>query len=80
MKSYLDRVGISISILVNVLFGGKSNQTISATQWQRNRDGKYNICWLIDRIFWFDSDHCMGAWVKWKIIHTAINKNTHYKF
>ena len=76
MKKYINRVLIQFSILINVLLGGKLNQTVSATQWQRKRDGKLNLVWLIDRIFFRDIEHCMEAWVKWQIIHTAINKNT----
>jgi len=74
--SYINRVCISFSILLNTIFGGKSNQTLSATQYERKRNGLWNICWLIDRIFFWDDRHCENAWVKWKIIHHAIN---HYE-
>ncbi len=76
MKKYLNRVLIQTSILLNVLLGGKLNQTISATQHQRRRDGKANIASIIDAIFFWDMEHCMEAWVKWQIIHHAINQNT----
>lgn len=78
MMAYLKRLMIATSIFINVLFGGRINQTVSATQWQRKRDGKWHAVWLIDAIFYRDIEHCMEAWVKWKIIHTAINKNTSY--
>lgn len=76
MEIYFSRVFIQISILFNVILGGKLNQTISATQHQRKRDGKVNFTWLIDKIFFWDHEHCMEAWLKWKIIHAAINKST----
>jgi len=75
MKAYFKRLMIALSIFLNVLFGGKSNQTVSATQHERRRNGKWHLCWLIDAIF-MDEDHCMESWVKWKIIHIAINKNS----
>lgn len=75
MISYIQRVGIAFSILFNVLLGGKSNQTVSATMHERKRQGKIHICPIIDFLS-FEEDHCLTAWVKWKIIHTAINKNT----
>lgn len=77
MKAYLKRLLIAFSIFVNVLFGGKVNQTVSATQWQRKRDGKLHLVWLIDRVFYKDIEHCMQAWVKWQVIHTAINKTSY---
>lgn len=80
MKNYFKRLGVAASIFFNVLLGGKSNSTISAGQYERKRQKKWNICWLIDLFFWYDEDHCLGSWVKWKIIHSAINKNTSYKF
>lgn len=76
MKKYLNRVLIQLSILLNVMLGGKLNQTISATQWQRKRDGKWHLVWLIDYVFYKDIEHCMEAWIKWQIIHTAINNST----
>lgn len=75
MKAYFKRLLIAFSIFLNVLFGGKSNQTFSATQYQRYKDRKWHLVWLIDLVF-MDEDHCMESWVKWKIIHTAINKNS----
>lgn len=76
MKKYLNRVAVQFSIFVNVMLGGKLNQTVSATQHQRKRDGKANVASIIDTIFFWDVEHCMEAWVKWKVIHNAINRNT----
>lgn len=76
MKKYVNRVCIQTSILLNVLFGGKLNQTISATQHQRRKDGKTNFASLIDSFFFWEIEHCMEAWLKWKMIHMAINKST----
>lgn len=74
MSTYVNRVAISFSILLNSILGGKHNQTLSATQYNRKREGKFNICWLIDKIFFLEKDHCQESWIKWIIIHEAINK------
>jgi len=59
--------------MLNVLLGGSLNQTLSATQYQRQRNGQWNLVWLIDRLFFWEKNHCQDAWIKWQIIHRAIN-------
>ena len=76
MFRYIRRVTTAKSILLNVILGGRSNQTFSATQYQRKKDGKLNAVYIIDKIFFWEIDHCLDAWVKWKIIHTSIR---HYE-
>ena len=71
---YLSRIAISFSILLNAICGGKTNQTLSATQYDRQRRGLWNLCWIIDGFFFWQDDHCRDAWIKWKIIHNAINR------
>lgn len=74
LKKYLNRVTISFSILINTLLGGRTNQTFSARNWARKRHNKMNLVWLIDRIFFWDKDHCSEAWIKWTIINSAITR------
>lgn len=70
---YFARVGIALSVLLNVILGGKSNQTFSARNWDWKRNGYINfvdeIDWLhynIGKIFGLDlTNHCMEAWVFW---------------
>lgn len=69
---YLERVGIALSVLLNVLLGGYSNQTFSARNYGWKRDGKLNLVWLIDTIFWFDKNHCLDSWSYW-IVRKEIN-------
>ena len=59
------RIGIALSVLLNVLLGGHSNQTFSARNYGWKREGKPNLVWLIDTIFWFDLNHCLDAWTYW---------------
>ena len=64
---YIERVGIALSVLLNVLLGGPSNQTFSARNWGWKRQNKPNIVWLIDKIFFYEYQHCMTAWVYWRV-------------
>jgi len=65
---YIKRIGIALSVLLNVFLGGKSNQTFSARNWGWKQDGLPNFVWLIDLIFWLDPNHCESAWLFWNTI------------
>lgn len=72
---YISRQAISFSVLLNTLTGGKSNQTVSATQWERKRSNKINAVIFIDALFYLflrEKDHCLESWVKWTLIHKAL--------
>jgi len=62
---YFSRVGTAVSVLLNVLLGGSSNQTLSARNYGLKRQGKPNFVWLIDRLFFWERDHCMTCWLYW---------------
>jgi hypothetical protein len=62
---YFERVGISLSVLFNVLIGGPSNQTFSARNYDWKKNNKPNLVWLIDSIFYKDSSHCLHCWTYW---------------
>lgn len=62
---YFSRVGTALSVLLNVLLGGSSNQTLSARNYARKKEGKPNLVWLIDRLFFWEKDHCMISWLYW---------------
>ena len=63
--TYLNRVMIALSVLINVLLGGDNNQTFSARNWQWKKDKRPNIVWLID--VFLGKGHCSECWVYWKI-------------
>lgn len=67
LLTYLKRIGIALSVLINVILGGPNNQTFSARNHGWKRDGKPNLVWLIDRIFFMDHNHCLNSWVYWYI-------------
>lgn len=77
---YFSRIGIALSVLLNVFLGGPSNQTFSARNWEWKRQNKPNLVCVIDLIcniiqyalkivlpnYYIDlSMHCMHSWVYW---------------
>jgi len=78
--NYFIRVITSLSVLINVILGGKSNQTISARQYDLKKRGKINLVRIIDIIFFWNSSHCMTSWSDWLIIekgNKSIDKRKH---
>lgn len=70
MKRYIRRTLTAGSIFLNVLTGGKSNQTLCARNWELNLIGKQNASKIIDAFFFFDPNHCERSWNYWN----ALNK------
>ena len=62
---YLKRLLIALSVLLNVILGGKNNQTFSARNHQWKKDGKRNICTYIDAVL--GKGHCAECWAYWKV-------------
>jgi hypothetical protein len=48
---YINRVGIGITVFLNVLLGGHTNQSFSARNYEWKRNGKPNIVFVIDILF-----------------------------
>lgn len=74
---YFSRVGTAVSVLLNVLLGGSSNQTLSARNYELKRSREPNIVWVIDILFFWDKDHCMNSWLYWflrKDVQHEMNK------
>lgn len=74
---YFSRVGTAVSVLLNVLLGGSSNQTLSARNYELKRSREPNIVWAIDILFFWDKDHCMNSWLYWflrKDVQHEMNK------
>lgn len=64
--NYFTRVGTAFSVLLNVLIGGRSNQTLSARNWERKRLGKINLVTAIDFISG-NPTHCLESWTYWRV-------------
>lgn len=75
IKKYIKRFFRSLSILLNVILGGKSNQTFSARNYDKKKRGKLNLVLLIDFFAYHifrDSDHCLTSWVYWVTISNEL--------
>lgn len=72
VKKYLSRTFLCLSILLNTLLGGSTNQTFSARNWHWKKKGYWNLVWVINKIFFWQSDHCQESYIKWSIINNAI--------
>jgi hypothetical protein len=75
MLKYFKRIFIALSVLLNVILGGKSNQTFSARNYQWKKSNKLNLVWLIDTIL--GKNHCVDAWAYW-IIRLEPNGREYY--
>jgi len=65
VKSYLFRVFLSISMLLNVALGGELGQTFSARQHELRRKGKPHMAPVVD--LFCGENHCSDSWVYWKV-------------
>ena len=65
---YFVRIGSALSVLINVILGGKSNQTLSARQYDLKKRGKFNLVRIIDLVFFWHPQHCLSSWTNWYII------------
>ncbi len=65
MRLYFIRLGIAVSVLLNVIFTGYSNQTVSARNYDLKRRGLPNIVFMIDKIFFLQPEHCKISWSIW---------------
>jgi len=48
--TYLIRILIAMSVLTNVILGGRLNQTFSARNWDWKRNNKPNLVRLLDTL------------------------------
>lgn len=66
VRLYILRVLIAGDRLVNVILGGKLNETLSASAWAGEQQGKFFPCIfrpIIDFIFWpVERDHCLQSY------------------
>lgn len=62
---YVRRVATALSILINVVLGGMSNQTIAARNWELKRRNKLNVVVLID--YMKGKGYCLLCWTHWRL-------------
>ena len=70
--SYCLRVLISLSMLLNVVTGGRVHQPFSARNWQWKKENKFNLVYIIDMCY--GESHCMHSWIRWTTRQEIINE------
>ena len=66
MKQYLLYNAIAVDQLINTLLNGSPDETLSSRAYRTEQQGKYFGKFfrpLIDLLFWFDKNHCKGAYL-----------------
>ena len=64
MGRRLSQIPIAIDQLVNTLFGGWADETISSVAWRKRNEGRgwrFLRC-AIDGLFFWQADHCRTAY------------------
>ena len=59
---YWKAIFVALDQLANALLGGWPDETISSRAHRRRLNGKPFLANLIDRLFWFDRDHCRESY------------------
>jgi len=65
IAQYINRIAIALSVLINVIMLGESNQTFSARNYAWKKANKPHIVWIIDFLVFWDADHCLHSWLYW---------------
>lgn len=66
IKHWILQVLISIDQLLNTIFGGYADETLSARAWRAEQDGKILGRFfrpVFDFILFFDPDHCYNSYL-----------------
>ena len=64
MGRRFSQIPIAVDQLVNTLFGGWADETISSAAWRKRNEShgwRFLRC-LIDCIFFWQADHCLNAY------------------
>ena len=64
MSRRLDQIPIAIDQLINTLFGGWADETISSVAWRKRHEGKgwAILRRVIDTLFFWQTNHCRTAY------------------
>ena len=53
---------VAIDQVVNTLFGGWADETLSSAAHRRRLRGKPAVAWVLDKLFFWQSEHCKTAY------------------
>lgn len=62
--AYWKQILVAFDQLINAVFRGYADESMSSRSWRAYRDGKRR--WtkvLIDRLLWFDKNHCEKSYM-----------------
>ena len=64
MPKRLEQIPIALDQLVNTIFGGWADETISSRAWRKRGDGRgcALLCRVLDALFFWQVAHCRSAY------------------
>ena len=68
MPKRTEQIPIAIDQLINTVFGGWADETISSRAWRKRGDGRgwETLRKVIDALFFWQKDHCESAYLSEK--------------
>ena len=64
--AYANSVGIAADQLINAVLGGQPSETLSVRAYRLGvldgRRGWRRVVWFINKLFWWQKNHCRGAY------------------
>ena len=75
VAAYAKSVGIAADQLINAVLGGRPSETLSVRAYRLGvldgRIGWRSVVWFINTLFWWQKNHCRGAYA------AAVNRCTY---
>ena len=75
VAAYAKSVGIAADQLINAVLGGLPSETLSVRAYRLGvldgRTGWRRVVWFINKLFWWQKNHCRGAYA------AAVNRCTY---
>ena len=75
VAAYAKSVGIATDQLINAVLGGRPSETLSVRAYRLGvldgRTGWRRVVWFINKLFWWQKNHCRGAYA------AAVNRYTY---
>ena len=75
VAAYAKSVGIAADQLINAVLGGRPSETLSVRAYRLGvldgRRGWRRVVWVINKLFWWQKNHCRGAYA------AAVNRCTY---
>ena len=79
VAAYAKSVGIAADQLINAVLGGRPSETLSVRAYRfgvlDGRTGWRRVVWFINTLFWWQKNHCRGAYAAAVNRCTSKNKN-----